>query len=160
MLTSPGNRFLANFRDLFNSAGHRIVPAFREFEAELNVRDEFFVFIFLFLLEQLTAVSLFLLSSSSPPPTTKPTPQADLSTLAEMAGELRAARAKSEAKLRLGRRRLKELKSVIEEIDNGDDGDDGDEGEEGGNNEDPFNDADTVAGRSPGVFSDPGHEEF
>ena len=42
------------------------------------------------------------------------------------------------------------LKSVIEDIADDDEGDDGGNG--GG---DPFGDADTVAGRSSGVFSDP-----
>ena len=37
-ITSPGYRFLANFQDLFNSVGVRVVPAFQDFEAELSVR--------------------------------------------------------------------------------------------------------------------------
>ena len=96
------------------------------------------------------------LSFSIPSPPKQNDRQSELSSLAELTGELRAARAASEAKLRLGRRWLKDLKSVIlEEID-GDDGDvdGGGEGDGGGSGH-PFGDADTVAGRSSGVFSDP-----
>ena len=87
-------------------------------------------------------------------------PQAELSSLAELTGELRAARTRSEARLRLERRRLMELKSVIEEIDDDDEGGDDGDDREGGNGGDPFNDADTVAGRSSGVFSDPALEDL
>lgn len=76
--------------------------------------------------------------------------QAELSSLADLTGELHAARTKSEAKLRLDRRTLMALKSVIEDIAADDEGNDGGNG--GG---DPFGDADTVAGHSSGVFSDP-----
>ena len=53
-----------------------------------------------------------------------------------------------------------ELKSVIEEIDDDDEGGDDGDDREGGNGGDPFNDADTVAGRSSGVFSDPALEDL
>lgn len=158
LFTSPGHRFLSNFQDLFSWTTSRVLPSFQEFEAELNVRREIKHFsLFLFLLLLCTSGSPFLFFSFPLPPTNKP--QTELSSLAELAGELHAARTKSEAKLRLERRKLMALKSVIEDIAD-DDADDA-EGDDGGNGGgDPFGDADTVAGRSSGVFSDPVLEDL
>ena len=159
LLTSPGHRFLANFQDLFQSVTSRAVPSFHEFEAELNVRGRGIERVSHFF--GISSSFSHRLSFSSPLSTTEP--QAELSSLAELTGELRAARAKSDAKLRLEWRKLMDLKSVLEEIsplvdddEDDDEADDGGEGEEGGfNGGDPFGDTDTVAGRSSGVFSDP-----
>jgi hypothetical protein len=48
---------------------------------------------------------------------------------------------------------LEEISSLVDGDDDEDDNDGDNEGEENGN--DPFGDADSVAGRSAGVFSDP-----
>lgn len=82
-------------------------------------------------------------------PSSKIKSQAELSSLAGLTGKLCVARARSEAKLKIERRRLVDLKNVLAEIA----ADNDDEEEELEN--DPFNDADTVAGRSSSIFSDP-----
>ena len=82
--------------------------------------------------------------------------QTELRSLGQLTAQLRASSKKSEGRLRVERLRLIALKEALSEISSGiDDG-----GEDGGEDDenaatDPLGDADTVAERSSGVFSDP-----
>jgi len=155
-VTSPGKRLGDNFKDLVETIQDQVAEPFKEFEVEMQVREKsFFSFRFTSFSATYLPKPSFLLPNRSLPTKLN---QSELASIRGLTDSVRASRAESEASLRRSKLKLKQLKTSLMELE--DDVEDCDVDDGNGRNEtdeddDLFGDADTVAARSSGRFSDP-----